>query len=379
MAEALKHFFSRSLVVRLARSLADAWPAFPTKAFVRDATRDLDELELLDRARHITRALHAHLPASYPEALRVLLASLGPEHASDELEGAGMAPFFYLPHTMFVAEHGLAHFELSMNAQHALTRRFTCEFSIRPFLEHAPDETLAVLHGWTRDPSPHVRRLVSEGTRPRLPWAPRVSWIEKHPERVLPLLEALRDDPASVVRRSVANHLNDLSKTDPDRVAQIARRWLADASPERRALVKHALRSAVKRGHRASLEVLGFGGAPVVSIEDIRITPRRVKIGERVCVELALRSRAKRAQTLAVDLVVHFVKVRGTGAKVFKLKTVELAPRAAVTLAKTVSLAVHTTRSPNAGEHRVEALVNGVAHPLGTFTVLKTSIASPSS
>lgn len=372
MADALKTFFSAALVKRLGRSLAAVHPSFPERAFARDAAKGLEDLELLDRARQIMRAMHRHLPASYPEAIAIILRSLGAEHASDELEGAGMAPFFYLPHTMFVAAHGLEHFELSMQAQHELTRRFTCEFSIRAFLERYPDETLAFLRRWAHDESPHVRRLVSEGTRPRLPWAPRVRWIEKEPERVLPLLEALKDDPASVVRRSVANHLNDLSKSDPDRAAAIARRWLRGASPERRALVEHALRSAVKRGHRGALEALGFGERPRVVVSNATFSPARVAVGDRVRVafDVAAARGATAPQSLVVDLVVHFVKARGTSSpKVFKIAKLNLAPKERAELGKNISLAVHTTRKPNPGRHHVDVLVNGERFELGAFDV----------
>jgi hypothetical protein len=173
-----------------------------TARFVRRATAGLAALELLDRGRHITRALAECLPQPYPNALRVLLRSLGPEHGRDELVGAGMAPFFYLPHTLYVAEYGLEHFDRSMRAQYELTQRFSAEGSIRPYIARYPDRTLAVLRSWARDPNPHVRRLVSEGTRLRLPWAQRVEWLDLHPDRVLELLELLKDDPAAMVRRS---------------------------------------------------------------------------------------------------------------------------------------------------------------------------------
>lgn len=371
MADALKTFFSPTLVRRIGASIEAVHPGFRTKAFVRDACDGLDALELLDRGRKIAAALHVHLPASYPEAVAVIVRSLGAEHANDELEGAGMAPFFYLPHTMFVATHGLEHFDVSMRAQHELTRRFTCEFSIRPFLERYPEETLAVLARWTKDRSPHVRRLVSEGTRPKLPWAPRVRWIEREPQRLLPLLEALKDDPASVVRRSVANHLNDLWKSHPDLVNDVAARWLDGAAEERRAMVKHALRSAVKKGDRRALALLGFGAAPRIAIERIAFAPRRVSIGGRTRIEVTLRSTSARAQSLVVDLAVHFVKARGkTGEKVFKVATATLAPREVMTFGKNVSLAVHTTRKPNPGRHHVELLVNGARFDVGGFAVV---------
>src|SRR5262247_576946 len=175
LGEALKTFFSSALVRRLAGFIARVHPDFPVRAFTNDACRGLDALELLDRGRHIAIALGAHLPSSYPDAIAILLQSLGPEHASDELVGVGMAPFFYYPHTLFVAERGLEHFDLSMRAQYELTKRFSAESSIRPYIAKEPERTFRVLRQWTRDPNPHVRRLVSEGTRLRLPWAARVA------------------------------------------------------------------------------------------------------------------------------------------------------------------------------------------------------------
>src|SRR5690606_8447033 len=234
MAEPLKHFFSRELVRRIGRSLAEVHPKFPLRSFVRDASRGLDELELKARAEQIAAAMRTHLPPRYPDAIRVIVRSLGPENDSDESGGAGMAPFFYLPHTLFVARHGLDHFELSMPAQHELTRRFTCEFSIRAFIEKHPERTFSLLERWARDANPHVRRLVSEGTRPRLPWGARVRFLDDHPERCLSLLELLKDDPSPMVRRSVANHLNDLSKTYPELAFATARRWLEGAPEPRR-------------------------------------------------------------------------------------------------------------------------------------------------
>src|SRR5512134_3724817 len=124
MAEPLKTFFSPALVRRLAGDIAGAHASFPSRAFIEDATAGLDALELLDRGRQIATALAKHLPSAYPDAIEVLLRSLGPEHATDELVGVGMAPFFYLPHVLLVAERGLDHFELSMRAQYELTKRF---------------------------------------------------------------------------------------------------------------------------------------------------------------------------------------------------------------------------------------------------------------
>ena len=371
MAAALKTFFSPALVRRLADDLVRAYPAFRKDAFIKSATAGLQRLELLDRGRHIARALASHLPPAYSEAIDVLLRSLGPEHPGDELIGAGMAPFFYLPHTIFVAEHGLEHFDLSMRAQYELTKRFSAESSIRPFIGADPERAFAWLERWAGDANAHVRRLVSEGTRLRLPWAPRVAWLDEHPDRIVALLERLKDDPASLVRRSVANNLNDLGKVHPALLIATCRSWLTDASANRRAVVEHALRSAIRRGNPDALSLLGFGGGASVSIERIRLTPKRVAIGQRVAIAFLVRSRARSTQDLLLDLAVHFVKANGRSApKVFKLKRVTLPPRGEVAVATRVSLAQHTTRTPRPGRHPVDVIVNGKAIPIGSFQVV---------
>jgi hypothetical protein len=164
--------------------------------------------------------------------------------------------------------------------------------------------------------------------------------------------------------------LNDLTKSRVDLVCDVAERWLDGAGPERQALVKHALRYAIKRGHPRALGLLGYGGEPRVELGDIAFVPRRVKIGQKTRISFSVRGLAKR-QTLTVDLVVHFVKTRGkTSPKVFKVATLELERGARSSVAKTISLAVHTTRKPNGGRHVVEALINGRRFELGAFVVV---------
>ena len=368
MAEPLKDFFSPSLVRRLAADVARVHPPFDSAAFARRASRGLTELELLDRGRHLSRVLADFLPDEYPAAVDVLLRSLGPEHATDELVGVGMAPFYYLPHVLFVAERGVEHFDLSMHAQVELTKRFSAESSIRSYIAADPERSFRYFEKWCTHENAHVRRLVSEGTRLRLPWAERVRWLDDHPERVLALLDRLKDDPTTLVRRSVANNLNDLGKVHPALLVETCEAWL-EGHPERRPLVEHALRSAVKRGEQGALALLGFGSSATVAVEDVRFRPRRVAIGGKVAISFALVSTSEVRQELLVDLAVHFVKARGASKKVFKIERVSLAPGERVVLAKSISLAVHTTRKPRPGRHRVDVMVNGVAIPAGWFDV----------
>ena len=189
MAEPLKHFFAEPVVRGIARDFARVHTAFSDKAFVRACVSGLDDRELLARAWHIAETMRSFLPPSFERAARVLVRSLGPE--LDRTEGNGLAPFRYLPHVLFVQKHGLDDFEIAMQLQYELTKRFSAESSIRPFIERYPERTLARLSEWAADPNVHVRRLVSEGTRPRLPWAPRLRAFIEDPAPVLELLELL--------------------------------------------------------------------------------------------------------------------------------------------------------------------------------------------
>lgn len=366
MAEPLKNRFGRDVPSRIATSLKRAWPRFDSSGFVARALRGYDDLELMPRGRAIAAAMSEFLPEDFRRASEILIASLGPK--LDRTSGNGMAPFIYLPHVFFVASDGLDDFDAAMRAHYELTQRFTAEFGIRPFIEKYPERCLALFAAWTRDESVHVRRLVSEGTRPRLPWAARLRCFESDPTPALALLERLKDDPEDYVRRSVANHLNDVGKDHPDLLVAVADRWLRDADANRERLVRHALRGLVKSAHPGALALLGYGAKSKLEITDFAITPRRPRIGESVSIALTLANRGARPARALVDLRVHFVKADGaTRPKVFKLTEATLEPAARASYRKTISLAQHTTRTHFPGAHRVEAQVNGALAELGRF------------
>jgi 3-methyladenine DNA glycosylase AlkC len=333
--------------------------------------RGLGALELTGRAAWIAENLQRHLPEGFAAAVEIILRSLGPLSGDDE--PGGMAPFAYLPYLAFVARYGLDHFETSMRAQYELTQRFSAEFSIRAFLVKHPDATYQRLRQWAGDANVHVRRLVSEGTRPRLPWAPRLRAFQADPAPVLRLLELLKDDPERYVQRSVANSLNDIGKDHPALVVAVCRRWSQDApaGSARSWIVGHALRSLIKRGDRSALAILGHASVPKIAIAPATFAPRRVKLGGKIRFSFELVSKSAQSQDLLVDFAVHFRKANGSSApKVFKLRKIRLDPRARVPLSALVSFIPMTTRKPQPGQHRIEALVNGVVFPLGEFQVV---------
>lgn len=372
MPEPLRNSFGPDVPARIAATIAAVHPTFPTTAFLEHALAGYGALELTQRAGQIADALHAHLPQDDGAALGILLASL--DQPLEPLDG-GMGPFIYLPHVLFVGRYGLDAFELSMRVQYELTKRFTAEFSIRPFLERYPDRTLRRLRDWATDPNVHVRRLVSEGTRPRLPWAPRLRMFQEDPAPVLSLLEMLKDDPEEYVRRSVANNLNDIGKDHPELVVKICSRWMQDPNPERIRLIRHALRSLTKAGHPGALAVLGFGTTGAVEVGDPTIDPGEARIGDRVTISFTVTSLAEHDLPVRVDLRVHYPRARGkTSAKVFQVGTSTIRHGGSATFRKTISLAQMTTRRHFSGPHRVEALVNGEPYQLGSFRLFDQDV-----
>ena len=380
MAEPLKNSFNEATVRGLAKDLERVHKSFPAAAFISECVTALPQLELTARAWHVAEAYHRHLPGKFHRQSDILLQALGP--VLDRTEAFGMSVFRYLPHVFFVAKYGLdeSDFSQAMAFQHAVTQRFTAEFSLRPFLLQHQQRTLDVLTGWATDPSVHVRRLVSEGTRPRLPWASHLPPFQRDPSPVINLLETLKDDPELYVRRSVANNLNDIGKDNPGILVKLCKRWLAgpkaSVKPERAWIVNHALRSLIKQGDAGALAVLGFGDVTPVEIRKVRLVTagpgRRVPLGGvmKFSCEGAASAQAKPTSMLLIDFAIHFVKAAGhTQRKVFKLTKARLSPGGMVAVSGQVSFRDMTTRKHHAGKHQLDLIVNGQTFPLASFAV----------
>ena len=361
--EPFKNLLNPALVQAAARQLARR-ADFDEDRFVRLACSGLEALEMKARALQIAHALEATLPARFDEAAALIEASLAPAEAGDAMAQAvglddGLRGWILWPVGAFVARRGLAAPERALATLHALTQRFTAEFAIRPFIVEHPALVFRTLERWTADPSHHVRRLVSEGSRPRLPWGLRLQALVRDPAPTLPLLRALQDDPSGYVRRSVANHLNDIAKDHPALVARWLHEHLPDASRVRRQLLRHASRTLIKAGDGPVLQAWGLGQA--FRGEALwHATPATVTLGGAVTLSLQLRSTAARPQPLVVDYAVHHVKADGsTSPKVFEGWTLELPARGELRLEKRHAVRPITTRRYFAGRHRVVLQVNG--------------------
>jgi len=355
-----RDLFNSKLIQQIAQDIHLVYPDFDRTAFADHIHPQLAPLALKERANCIAEALHLFLPKDFNKAGHILLESLGAE--LEEIDFSGASAFMYMPHGIFVSRYGLneQHFELSTTFLYEMTKRFSAEFAIRPFLDKHPDKMLQKLQQWVVDDNQHVRRLVSEGTRPRLPWAARLTVFDDNYTVISHLLDQLKNDPELYVRRSVANHLNDLTKDRKALVIKKLTQWNKKATPAIQWITKHALRSLIKAGDKAALGLLGFSDQPKVEVQNFKLQSNSIKIGEQLAFSFEILSLSKEKQPLIIDYSVHFMKANGQQApKVFKLKIADLAANQRLKVKKKQRFQQLSTRTLYVGQHSIALQING--------------------
>lgn len=348
-APALKEIFNATRLEHIATEMSAVYPAFDAKAFLHKANDGLAGLSVMQRMARVSECLHAVLPLSYEASLDVL-RDLAPRMNS-------MFVSTFLPH--YVACYGRHAFDLSMDALKYFTRFGSSEFAVRYFLRDDLERTLKVMHEWALDANEHVRRLASEGSRPRLPWSFHLEPIQADPELTAAILDTLKADSSLYVRKSVANHLNDVTKQHPAWVLDRLEGWPLQ---ERHTawIARHALRSLIKQGDPRALAVIGVGGKAQVQVSQLQVTPAVIQLGEQITLSFKVRSTLQTPQRLVIDYAIDYVKASGaTSTKVFKLKTFDLPAHGDVTLRRSQYIRELTTRRHYAGRHAVHLLVNG--------------------
>jgi 3-methyladenine DNA glycosylase AlkC len=380
MAEAFKNLINTDTVHHAADHLQRVCTAFDRERFIQTASHNLDALEFKARAQRVADGLAEALPAHFADAADALERALAPPLGFDDkgepvglgqrLSQEGLSGWVLWGAGEYVARQGKDDLPRALTCLHALTQRFTAEFAIRPFIDRHADVVLPVLRQWVDDPSAHVRRLVSEGSRPRLPWGLRLQSFVADPTPTLPLLRSLQDDPSSYVRRSVANHLNDIAKDHPDVVAAWVRTHLPGADPARSALLRHASRSLIKQGHGPTLSAWGLGRTFAGSAL-LKLGAAQAAVGDGIDLHLQLHAKGSGPQELVVDYVVHHLRANGsTTRKVFKGWRRTLMPGEAIDLHKRHSLKEVTTRRLYPGHHLIELQINGLVVAKAAFDLL---------
>jgi 3-methyladenine DNA glycosylase AlkC len=361
MADALKDMFSAKFYKRLAEEFKNTDKNFNDEGFYNDVVAGLEELSLNQRMRNTSVVLKKYLPVDYSKALNSILA---------------VAPKFRSSYTAllfpdFVGQFGHDNKQLSLDALKTLTTYGSSEFAIREFLKRDLKGTLKVMYKWADDSDQHVRRLASEGSRPRLPWSFNIPEIMNDPALTLPILEKLKADPELYVRKSVANHLNDFSRTKPDWLLKVVNSW--DKTNENtKWIIKHACRTLIKKGDAETLAVFEFEKNAKVKIENFKLTHPKIKLGQTQQFSFDIISEKKKPQKLVIDYAVHYPKGSGSvSRKVFKLKEVVLEPAKNLSISKAQAFKDFTTRTHYSGKHSIEIIINGKIYGTKDFTLLK--------
>jgi len=359
-APALKEIFNAERLKHIATEMTAVYPDFNAKAFLKLANDGLAELSVMQRMTRVSESLHAVLPLGFDESLEVLRA-LAPRLNSGFVS-------ISLPH--YVATYGTHAFEPSMAALKYFTTFGSAEFAIRYFLRSDLKRALAVMHDWSLDENEHVRRLASEGCRPRLPWSFRLEQIQADPSLAAAILDNLKADASLYVRKSVANHLNDITKDHPEWVLDLIEGWSLE-NRHTAWIARHALRSLIKQGNQRALAIIGAGGKPEVEIIDVNVEPAVIGLGEKITLSFSVKSTVEDSQRMVIDYAIDYVKANGsTSAKVFKLKALTLPGQATALLSRGQHIKELTTRRHYAGKHAVHILVNGERLASTAFEIL---------
>lgn len=361
--EPFKNIFSTKSVKEISNQIKKSYKKFDQTSFEKQALKGISKLELKDRVKQISKSLECHLTDNFKRNTQILVSTLASEqeHEQQEWDGKaadGLNGFLIWPFTQYIEENGLEHFDDSMLALYEMTKRFTAEFAIRVFLEKYPEQVYKkYLNKWVKDPSRHVRRLVSEGTRPNLPWGKKVSWIFENPEHSIYLLERLKNDSEDYVRRSVANHLNDISRIDKKLMLDTISKW-DKTLPDTAWIIRHATRSLLKAGEPKALRLNGYDTNPKIEIKGFKLSPKKIKEGESFTFKFSLSNTSRKDQNLLLDYIIHYPKKNGSlSPKAFRLKAVKLKKGETINIEKKVHFKKVTTRLHYKGKHTFEIKV----------------------
>ncbi|OLS23653.1 MAG: hypothetical protein HeimC2_25570 [Candidatus Heimdallarchaeota archaeon LC_2] len=367
----LREVFNTKVVNLIANSIYNVYPDFKNDEFVNYVLSKIDILSFGDRSSLITDALGKFLPKDFKQAANILYKSLGPE--IEEANLTGYDRFYIMPLGIYVSRFGRNNFDTSMKLLYEMTKRFSSEWPIRTFIILEPVKSFKLLHRWVEDPNPHIRRLVSECTRSRLPLSSPLKEFITNPEPVIELLTLLNKSSELYVKRSIANNLNDISKDNPKIVTQTLNKWKnKDKSKNMQWIIQHSLRTLVKQGNVDALELLGFNKDPNIEILNFTLHSKNIIIGSKLQFEFEIINKSKDSVNLMIDYIIHFMKYNGkTKQKVFKLSKKKLTSKESLKINKNHMITQLSTRKIYQGEHQIQLQINGMKGNLLKFIVRK--------
>lgn len=353
--DALKNVYSEQFFENISKGLIEVIPGFNKKKFLKGIHEEgFDGMELKQRMAHIAKVLNRFMPSDYEESSELLLK------LTDQLQNANIPTqhieFMFLPE--FISMFGQDHFDQSVKAMERVTQFISCEFAVRFFILRYKEKMMKQMLKWSKHQSRHVRRLATEGSRPRLPWAIGVPELKKDPSAILPILENLKQDECEIVRRSVANNLNDISKDHPDLFLNIIKKWKG-ISKETDAIIKHASRSLLKSGHTPILDFYNLNGK-IIKVQKFSLGNTSVKIGDKIEFDFKVKNTSSETLVVRLEYGMHFRLSNGNlSRKVFKISERNLRQGEEIAIKKSHSFRVITTRKFYPGLHKLSVIVNG--------------------
>lgn len=366
MAELFKDVYNRDFYNSFSSALKEIAPRFDNLAFMNEVlSGGFEQMEYKQRMRHTTITLNKNFPYPFTEA-----AALLPQFTQSLIakgHGINWVGYMFLPD--YIELYGIDDLETSVKAFEQITQFVSCEFAVRPFILRYGEKMIEYMKQWSMHDNDMVRRLSSEGCRPRLPWAIALPFLKDNPSPILPILENLREDPIKIVRKSVANNLNDIAKDNPDIVIGIARKWHGKCKYTDE-IVKHACRTLFKKGDAEILQLYGLDYKQVKT-GNLKIEKKEIAIGESLSFSFDVENLLDTEQLIRLEYAIYFQKANGTlSQKVFKISERVLKPSESITIKRNHSFKLITTRKFHSGEHAVSIIVNGKEFDKEGFVLL---------
>jgi 3-methyladenine DNA glycosylase AlkC len=370
-----KDVINHKNTLELAQRIAYAYPSFDICSFHNEIMGSIPDQSMGERIQQVKKSLYNFLPKKYKEAVNILILSLPDDLETDSLDMldlAGPNGFINISLTSYISSYGIDDFDTSMQALKKMTKCFSAEGPVRYFIERYPVKCNDLFLNWAKDPSPHVRRLVSEGLRPRLPMTIALKIYKIDPSPILPFLEILKNDKHLFVRRSVANNLNDISKDHPEFVVKILKEWNKDKTVNMQWLIKHALRTLERAGNKEALCILGYTPPPKeLEVSKLSVKNINVELGGKLTFNFEIKSKVK-TPPLLIDYIIYFKKSNGSlFPKIFKLKKLLEMRTLQLEIEKEFCFKEISTRRYYPGEHTIALQINGKVYKSSKFTLFE--------
>jgi len=362
----LKNLYSPAFYNRLADALSIAVPHFKKENFIKSIyVSDFETKELKERMKHTTRVLKNFMPDDYAESVILIKQTV------EQLRIAGIGEdglaFMFLPD--YLETYGIEYFEESVKALEFVTQFVSCEFAVRPFVLKYEQQMIDKMLTWSSHPNHKVRRLASEGSRPRLPWAMAIPFLKKDPSSILPILDNLKQDSSEYVRRSVANSLNDIAKDNPFVVIEMAKKW-SGLGAETDAIIKHGSRTLLKQGHTEILKHYGLDDTGI-ALNNFNVVTPEIKIGESLAFSFSIKNDNSEDKKVRLEYAIYYKKQNGqNNKKVFKISERIYASGAEINVHRKQKFVLITTRKFHLGEHQIALIINGAEKEKFNFELL---------